>query len=455
MRLEARHLSYAYVPGKPVLQDVSLTLEAGETLYVLGRNGGGKTTLLSCLAGLRHPDAGQVLLDGKDIRSYAPGERARLVGLIPQMHTPAFAYTVREMVLMGRAPHLGWLGSPSRADCAIADEALEQVGLSELRDRPYTEVSGGERQLVLIARGLAQQCSILLMDEPTAHLDLSNQQRVLEIITQLSGQGPAFVISSHAPNDALAYANRVMLLNRGRVTAYGTPQETLTEPLLSTVYGIRTEVIYERENGASTPRAVVARRPLVLPPESLGKPGTVLNEVFSESEHAPQLILVTGLSGAGKTTWCTRLVEQARRQGLEVTGVLCPGVFEGERKAGIDIVDLATGERRRLARLRDGEQSGLVTIQWQFDPAAMAWGDSVLRGSPDGDLLVIDELGPLEFLRGEGLMEGLHRIDDQRYRVACVVVRSSLLPNALQRWPHALVVSGSGWYTETRPGTVQ
>ncbi len=442
MRLEARQVSYAYTPGEPVLHDVSLRLEAGETLYVLGRNGGGKTTLLCCLAGLCRPDTGQVLLDGKPIHSYAADERARLIGLIPQMHIPAFAYTVREMVLMGRTPHLGWLGSPSRADYALADEALEQVGLIDLRDRPYTEVSGGERQLVLIARGLAQQCSILLMDEPTAHLDLSNQHRVLEIINQLSRQGPSFIISSHAPNDALSYADHVLLLSKGRVMAYGTPQETLTESLLSSVYGVRTEVIYERENGDETPRAVVARRPMMLPPESLGKQGTVLSEVFRQSRHTPQLILVTGLSGAGKTTWCTRLVEQAQKQGLMVRGVLCPSVFEDGRKIGIDIVNLETGERRRLARLRDGGTGELVTTQWQFDPTAMAWGDHSLHDTKDGDLLVIDELGPLEFLRHEGLMEGLRLLDERRYRVACVVVRSSLLPNALQRWPHALVVSG-------------
>jgi ABC-type cobalamin/Fe3+-siderophores transport system ATPase subunit/nucleoside-triphosphatase THEP1 len=384
-----------------------------------------------------------VLLDGKDIHSYTPHERARLIGLIPQMHTPAFAYTVREMVLMGRAPHLGWFGSPTRADYMMADEALEQVGLSELRDRPYTEISGGERQLVLIARGLAQRCSILLMDEPTAHLDLSNQQRVLEMINQLSRQGPSFVISSHAPNDALTYADRVMLLNNGEVMAYGTPQETLTEPLLSSVYGIRTEVIYERENGSSRPRAVVARRPATLSPDSLEKPGSLLSEVFKESEHIPQLILVTGLSGAGKTTWCSRLVELAQRRGLKVEGVLSPAVFEDGRKTGIDMVNLQNGERRRLAKLREGGPVELATTQWQFDPAVMAWGDRILRESSNSDLLIIDELGPLEFLRHQGLMEGLRLIDEQRYRVACVVVRSSLLPTALQRWPHALVVSGN------------
>ena len=143
-----------------MLDDVSLRIDPGETLYILGRNGSGKTTLLSCLAGLLEPDSGEILLDGKDLQSFNPSERARIVGLIPQMHTPAFGYTVNEMVMMGRAPYLGWLGSPNRDDQAIVDEALAQLGLFELRDRPYTEISGGEQQLVLIARGLAQKCQL-------------------------------------------------------------------------------------------------------------------------------------------------------------------------------------------------------------------------------------------------------------------------------------------------------
>jgi ABC-type cobalamin/Fe3+-siderophores transport system ATPase subunit/nucleoside-triphosphatase THEP1 len=442
--LEARNLSYEYVPGVPVLREVSLKLEPGESLYLLGRNGGGKTTLLTCLAGLYQPTEGQVLLNGQDIHAYPPAERARRVGLIPQIHTPAFAYTVGEMVLMGRAPHLGLFGTPTRADLTIADESLEMVGLTALRERPYTEVSGGERQLTLIARGLAQKCDILLMDEPSAHLDLSNQHRVLEVVDQLAQQGLSFVISSHAPNNALAYADHVLLLRQGQVMAYGPPAETLTETLLSSVYGMRTEVIYEQDGETPIPRAVLPRRPLTLSPESLGEPGSALSEIFKKSRHTPQLILVTGMSGAGKTTWCARLIEQARQQGLSVRGVLSPAVFEDDRKIGIDMVDLQTGERRRLAGLRDGQAGELVTPQWRFDTDAMAEADRILGEVVDGDLLIIDELGPLEFGRGEGLIEGLRLLDEGRYKVACVVVRSSLLPVAQQRWPHAQVVSGRG-----------
>jgi len=439
MRLEAQHLNFAYLPGQTVLHDVSLTVEPGETLFILGRNGSGKSTLVSCLAGLIHPDSGGVTLDGEDIQSLSAAERARKVGLIPQTHTPAFGYTVREMVLMGRAPHLGWLGAPSREDHAIVDDALAQVGIFELADRPYTEISGGEGQLVLIARGLAQQCQVLLMDEPTAHLDLSNRHRVLEIVNQLSERGLSFVICSHSPNNALAYADRVLLLTGGWVTAQGGPENTLTESLLSSVYGIRTEVILD----GGRPVAVVTQRPIALLPESLSDPDSLLSEVFGQRGETPQLILVTGLSGVGKTTWCSRLIELARTAGMTVNGVLSPGNFQEERKVGIDVLNLGTGEGRQLARLRIDQAVQVSTPRWEFDPEALDWANAALAEAAVGDLLVIDELGPLEFFQGKGLTAGLARLDAGDYKVACVVIRSALLPNALQRWPHAIVVNGS------------
>ena len=439
MRLEAQHLNFAYLPGKTVLHDVSLAVEPGETLFILGRNGSGKSTLVSCLAGLIHPDSGGVTLDGEDIQSLSAAERARKVGLIPQTHTPAFGYTVREMVLMGRAPHLGWLGAPSREDHAIVEEALAQVGIFELADRPYTEISGGEGQLVLIARGLAQQCQVLLMDEPTAHLDLSNRHRVLEIVNQLSERGLSFVICSHSPNNALAYADRVLLLTGGWVTAQGGPENTLTESLLSSVYGIRTEVILDGRK----PVAVVTQRPIALLPESLSDPDSLLSEVFGQRGETPQLILVTGLSGVGKTTWCSRLIELARTAGMTVNGVLSPGNFQEGRKVGIDVLNLGTGEGRQLARLRIDQAVQVSTPRWEFDPEALDWANAALAEAAVGDLLVIDELGPLEFFQGKGLTAGLARLDERAYQVAAVVVRSSLLPNALQRWPEAIVVNGS------------
>ena len=441
--LTAKNLSFAYTPGQTVLHDVSLALEEGETLYILGKNGCGKTTLLSCVCGLLNPHSGTVLIKDKPLNDFSPAERAQKIGLIPQMHVPAFAYTVSQMVMMGRAAHLSWMGSPSAIDHNIVEESLEQVGLTDLKDRPYTEISGGEQQLVLVARGLAQRCPILLMDEPTAHLDLSNQHRVLEIVHQLGRQGLSFIISSHAPNDALAYADQVLLLSGGWVTDYGKPQETLTEPLLSSVYGIQAEVIYQSENGRQTARAVVPRRPISIKPDTITVSGSLLNKIFSKRKQEQQLIIVTGLSGAGKTTWCSRLVAHAREQGYTVEGVLSPGIFDGKQKTGIAILNLFRNERQVLAKLRENDRGELTTPRWVFDPQALEWANQALQNGAGGDLLIIDELGPLEFLRGKGLTAGLDRIDKKDYQVACVVIRSSLLPKALQRWPDAIVVSGT------------
>jgi iron complex transport system ATP-binding protein len=170
---------------------------------------------------------------------------------------PIFAYNVFEVVLMGRTPYLGLLGVPGRADRAIAEEAIEMVGLTGLRERPYTDLSGGERQLTLIARGLAQQTDVLLLDEPTAHLDPRNQHLVLETVSRLAGQRVSFVISSHDPNSALLYADHVMVLHSGRVVAQGSPEQVLTEDILSQSYNMPVEVIYNEHRQA---RAILPRR---------------------------------------------------------------------------------------------------------------------------------------------------------------------------------------------------
>ncbi len=442
MELEAQNLSHAYMPGRLVVRDISLKVEEGEIVYVLGRNGSGKTTLLSCLSGILRPSHGEVLLGGASIFNYAPVERARQVGLIPQIHVPVFAYSVREMVLMGRVPHLGLFGSPGRADYEIADEALANVGISHLGDNPYTDISGGERQLVMIARGLAQQCRILLMDEPDAHLDPKNQARVFEMITRLAGQGLSFAIASHSPNNALIYADRVLLMKDGRAVASGPAPETLTESMLSAAYSMDTEVIYERNNGIRVPRAILPRRPSEhLPSQVSADPSApILAKIFEESSDSPQLIFVTGPSGAGKSTWCAGLVRRSRERGLVVRGLLSPAVFADGSKIGIDLVDLATGERRRLATLRRPTSTGLLTDHWQFDADILVWGNQILRDAHPCDLLIIDELGPLELLRNGGLQEAIRILEQRHYHVACAVIRPSLLPDAQQRWPGGHVI---------------
>ncbi|NDJ76911.1 MAG: ABC transporter ATP-binding protein [Chloroflexi bacterium] len=256
--LAGEGLNYSYVPDEQVLHAVDIAVHEQSVMYLLGHNGCGKTTLLEILSGLRTPHQGTVTLNGKNIYHMPSHKRAQRVGLVPQMHTPVFAYTVREVVLMGRTPYLRFLGAPNLQDYTIVDEALKTVGLTDLQHRPYTDLSGGERQLTLIARGLAQQTDILLLDEPAAHLDPRNQHLVLETIVALAKhQEVSFVITSHNPNSALLYADQVIVMKTGRVVASGTPAEVLTEKTLSKSYDMPVEVIYNEDHVA---RAVVPRR---------------------------------------------------------------------------------------------------------------------------------------------------------------------------------------------------
>ncbi len=256
-RLSTDRLTFAYRPGRDVLSEVTLSLRPGEVLFVLGANGSGKTTLLECLAGLRPPRRGRVLLGGEPADALSPGARARRVGLVPQIHEPIFDYTVGDVVLMGRAPHLGLFARPGRRDRQAVDRALAAVGLSGLRDRVYTEISGGERQLALIARGLAQGAACLLMDEPAAHLDPHHQFGVFAAVAGLADDGFAFVVTSHQPNHALLYADRVAFLVDGRIEVQGTPEEAVTEETLASAYGIDFELV----RGANGSRAILPRGP--------------------------------------------------------------------------------------------------------------------------------------------------------------------------------------------------
>jgi nucleoside-triphosphatase THEP1 len=179
------------------------------------------------------------------------------------------------------------------------------------------------------------------------------------------------------------------------------------------------------------------------PPAS---PAALISVILAGRNGNPRLVLVTGDSGSGKTTWCLELIDLARRNGIQVYGVVSPPVLHAGHKDGIDLMDVSTGERRRLAVVRPdakqdtANQLGISTLHWTFDPFVLAWGNQILDPLDAGELLVLDELGPLELLENKGLTAGLRCIDDRRFRSACVVIRPALLPTALERWPQAQVV---------------
>ena len=241
MTLAATALDFGY-PGRVVGRALELRLEAGEVLCVLGPNGAGKTTLFRTLLGLIEPRGGRVEVDGRDIATLARTEVARALAYVPQASATHFDFSVAELVEMGRTAHLGAFQPPSGRDREIARQALATLGIAHLADRPSSAVSGGERQLALIARALATQARTVVMDEPTANLDFGNQQRVLGEIARLRESGIAVLLCTHDPDHALAIADRALLLAAGQAQAQGNSSEILTAQNLTRLYGVSVHV---------------------------------------------------------------------------------------------------------------------------------------------------------------------------------------------------------------------
>jgi len=246
--LEAIDLAFGY-PRAPVGHGVSLSVDSGEVLCLLGPNGCGKTTLFRTLLGLIPSQGGTLLLDGRDVAGFSRPEFARRLGYVPQANAAYFPFSVLEVVLMGRASRIGAFSTPSAIDHEAARSALEALGILHLGPRLYTAISGGERQMALIARALAQEPDMIVMDEPTASLDFGNQARVLERIRALAASGLAIVLSTHDPGHAYACADRVALMKKGQLVALGTPAEVVTPERLRELYGIDVAVAFMEAAG--------------------------------------------------------------------------------------------------------------------------------------------------------------------------------------------------------------
>ena len=245
--IDIQQLSFSY-HRREVLTGIDLSVSEGSVLALLGPNGSGKTTLLKLMIGLLKPARGKVYMKGLDIHAIPQRELARQVAYVPQVHKEAFAYRVFDVVLMGRMPHKSFFSRYGRADRKIAAEALEKLGIKHLTERPYTEVSGGERQLTLIARALAQGARIFVMDEPTNGLDYGNQVRLLERLKALSADGYTFVFSTHHPDHAMAVADRVVMMRKGVIAHDGVVHETVNQASLMDLYNVDVRM-YTLEEG--------------------------------------------------------------------------------------------------------------------------------------------------------------------------------------------------------------
>ncbi|AFV10368.1 ABC transporter, ATP binding protein [Thermacetogenium phaeum DSM 12270] len=242
MKLKLQDLAFAYEKNNEVLRGVTLEVESGEVLCLLGPNGAGKTTLFKSILGLLKPSKGKVLIDGKDVRDYPRKELAHYLGYVPQNHIPPFPFRVLEVVLMGRTAHINNFAVPSTVDVEIAREAMRRLNIGHLENRNYAEISGGERQLVLIARALAQKPGILVLDEPTSNLDFGNQLRILRHIKRLAESGLTVVMSSHFPEHAFYCGSKVAVMQKGRIIHVGRPEEVITGQNLKEIYGVEVEV---------------------------------------------------------------------------------------------------------------------------------------------------------------------------------------------------------------------
>ena len=241
MRLEVKNLSFGYGPERLVLDNISFEMEGNGIYCILGVNGTGKSTLLKCLIGEEKAD-GEVILDGKNYEYYSERETARKIAYLPQNHVPTFPFRVMDVVMMGRSAHMRYFASPGEAEEKIALDNLRFLGIEQLKEKPYTNISGGERQLVLIAAALTQQPEFLIMDEPTAHLDFGNTHRFLELVKKLHDRGIGILMTTHFPDQALYLNADTFILQDGHLASTGKAEEVISEKAMSSLYGLPVHI---------------------------------------------------------------------------------------------------------------------------------------------------------------------------------------------------------------------
>ncbi|KSV57987.1 ABC transporter ATP-binding protein [Acetivibrio ethanolgignens] len=242
MSIEVKNLNFSY-GDRPVLHDISFKVEGGEVLSILGPNGVGKSTLFRCVLGLLSGYTGQVLVDGVDARSFSVRELSKHIAYIPQSSHPIFNYSAFDIVLMGRSSGLSTFQSPGKKDTEICHWAMDKVGISRLSDRCFHRLSGGEQQLVLIARALVQNAPILMLDEPTENLDFGNQLLVLEQAQNLAREGYTVIQTTHHPEQSYMFSDRILTIQKGRVLNEGKPGDVLTQETMQALYGVDVEVV--------------------------------------------------------------------------------------------------------------------------------------------------------------------------------------------------------------------
>ncbi len=402
--LSCRNLKFSY-PKKKVLKNISLDFFPGEFIALLGRNGAGKSTLLSCLSGLLPSKFDHLTIDNLDLARAGRKDIARSLSFVPQEHEDMFPFSVLDVVVMGRTVFLGSFGAPGKKDVRLAKAVLAELDIFDLAHRVYTSLSGGEKQLVLLARALVQTRKIVFLDEPTNHLDYKNRYHMLATLKGLSrDHGTCVMACLHDPNHALLFADRVILLQEGRILEQGRTKKVLSCDTVSRLYGI------------------AARKDM-----DTRLPG--IHPAFVHPSFKNRVLLLTGKSGQGKTTALQRVV--AENMGIKFGGIVCPGTFRDGRRYSNTVLCLGTGASSLFAKRQETTGNG----PFKFYPRGQILAEKALSAArhPATDCVIVDEVGPLE-LAGGGhapCLAPLLSLEKTRHIWA---VRPGIVEKVCRRW---------------------
>lgn len=372
MLLEIENL-YGGYGREDIVKGVTAHADAGEILCLVGPNGCGKTTLFRLILGSLKATSGKVIIDGKDTKDLSQKELARLVAYIPQYHTPIYEYTVLEIVLMGRASHFSAFDQPSSADREAAFNALEKINAVHLANEKYTDLSGGQRQLILIARAICQEAKIFVMDEPAANLDYANHQLLMDVIVDLANKGYLVVMSTHSPEHPASIGSKVLMMRSGKVASFGSPAEVITSENLEKVYGVEMDVATFRDRYR-------VKRTICFP----------VKKPKNRKVHA----LIVGSIGVGKSTLINKVVKKSGKKlagyrtkkyaGTTWDGFLDPLFFHPVNEE----VDFTKENLLSYSR----EDGSMIRIAGAFDKHADEIADEV----DDNRIIVFDEMGYIE-----------------------------------------------------------
>lgn len=244
MILNVENLSFYYDKSRVIFKDTNFALDQGEVLTILGPNGAGKSTMLNCLTNTLKPKKGKVYISGKDILNMSKNEIAQYIGYVPQVHIPTYDFTVMEFVSMGLAPKLGFFARPTKEDLQNVESYLDKMEIGHLKNKPYTQISGGERQKATIAKVLVQDPKIIILDEPTAHLDFGNQHRMVKLVENLATEGYTVIMTTHQPEHAMLLDSKTAIIDREGNFLFGKTREIITEDLLSQIYKMEIKTPY-------------------------------------------------------------------------------------------------------------------------------------------------------------------------------------------------------------------